>query len=446
VKQTLLMIALTLAGTVGVLFNGPFIALAVYYLYGVLRPQYLWRWALSWGVTWSEYVAWAAILGTLGHLMNSSLDAGASHTRRFAFGHAAYVMFGLWLVITYFTALDQDQAYRWMIDYVKIFTMFGVAAIVVTNLRQVWTLYLIATGALIYIAYELNFVYFTDGRVDIYRNGYGGLDNNGAGLMLAMGLPLTIYAWEATRQWWRWIFAAGVPLLIHAVLMSYSRGAMVSLLVTAPLVMLRSRRRWQFLAMFIAIALVVPTLAGREIRDRFFTIQDYENDRDANLRFNSWMAAVRIANEYPVFGAGIRNANLVSFQYGADMDGRTIHSQYLQTLADNGYVGLALYLLALGSAWVAIIRSRRALKNRTDPDALLHRSITSGIEGSLAVFCVGAVFLSLEVFELPYLLGLLSIQSWVIARAAVSSETAETEAQTLTKLPSTPGRLQEAKL
>jgi probable O-glycosylation ligase (exosortase A-associated) len=446
VKQTLLMIALTLAGTVGVLFNGPFIAVAVYYLYGVLRPQWLWRWALPRGTSWSEFVAWAAILGMLGHLMNSSQNAGASHTRRFAFGHAAYLVFGAWLLITYFFALDRDQAYEWMIDYVKIFVMFGVAAVVVANLRQVWTLYLIATGALIYIAYELNFLYFTASRVDIYRNGYGGLDNNGAGLMLAMGLPLAIYAWEATRQWWRWIFAAAVPLLIHAVLMSYSRGAMVSLLATAPLLMLRSRRRWQFLAMFIAIALVVPPLAGREIRERFFTIQDYENDRDANLRFSSWTAAVRIANDYPVFGVGIRNANLISYQYGADMEGRTIHSQYLQTLADNGYVGLALYLLALGSAWVAVVRSRRALQNRTDPDALLHRSMMSGIEGSLAVFCVGAVFLSLEVFELPYLLGLLSIQSWVIARAAVPSETAVTEARMLTGLGSAPGRLQEAKL
>jgi hypothetical protein len=41
-----------------------------------------------------------------------------------------------------------------------------------------------------------------------------------------------------------------------------------------------------------------------------------------------------------------------------------------------------------------------------------------GLEGSLAVFCVGAIFLSLEVFELPYLLMMLSMQLPVALRAS----------------------------
>ena len=48
-----------------------------------------------------------------------------------------------------------------------------------------------------------------------------------------------------------------------------------------------------------------------------------------------------------MFGVGIRNSNLFSYQYGADMEGRTIHSQYLQIAADNGFVGLGLYLAVL---------------------------------------------------------------------------------------------------
>jgi probable O-glycosylation ligase (exosortase A-associated) len=237
--------------------------------------------------------------------------------------------------------------------------------------------------------------------------------------MLAMGLPLTIYAWEAIKGWTRWIFAATVPLLLHAVLMTYSRGAMVSLLVASPVILLRSRRRWQFLAMAVAIASIIPILAGKEIRDRFFTLQKYSSDDSANSRFASWGAAIRIANQYPIFGAGLRNSNLLSYEFGADEEGRTIHSQYLQTLADTGYPGLLLYLTAIGSAFTATVRSRRALRRRTDPEALQMRSMLSGIEGSLVVFCVGGAFLSIEVFELPFLLGLLAIQLWVLARASV---------------------------
>jgi hypothetical protein len=47
---------------------------------------------------------------------------------------------------------------------------------------------------------------------------------------------------------------------------------MVSLLVAAPVMMLRSRRRFQFLAMFIAIALVVRRWQGAKFAN-FFGIQ-----------------------------------------------------------------------------------------------------------------------------------------------------------------------------
>src|SRR5262249_41194244 len=155
---------------------------------------------------------------------------------------------------------------------------------------------------------------------------------------------------------------------------------------------------------------IVPSLAGKEIRERFFSIEDYNTDATANSRFDSWNAAIRLANDYPIFGVGIRNSNLFSYQYGADMEGRTIHSQYLQTLADTGYPGLALYLLALASTWIAIIRTRRMSKMSSDDDAPLARSMLSGIEGSLLIFGFGALFLSIEVFELPYILALMGAQ------------------------------------
>jgi len=416
VKQTLLMIVLTLIGTLGVFVQGPFIAVAIYYLFAVLRPQWLWEWALPSGVPWSEYVAIAAVLGLVGRPFTGARERPPG-LRRFTPQHAAMLAFALWVSITYFTAINAAAAWPWFLEYAKIFLMFALASLVVTSLREVRIIYLLATGSLVYIAYELNFLYFTAGRLDIYRNGYGGLDNNGAGLMIAMGLPMTIYAWEATKGWARWLFAAGVPLIIHAVLMSYSRGAMVSTLIVLPIILLRSRRRLEFAGMALLIALLTPVLAGREIRERFFSIQNYEEDTDANLRFRSWQAAFRIANEYPLFGAGIRNSNLLAYDYGADMEGRTIHSQYLQIMADSGYPAAIFYVLALAGAWVATQRARRAVRSRDDPEAHQIRSLAAGTEGALLVFCVGASFLSVEVFELPYIMVLLAIQLSVMATA-----------------------------
>jgi probable O-glycosylation ligase (exosortase A-associated) len=410
------MAVLTLVGVVGTFAIEPFIGVAVYYFFAVLRPQYLWKWALPDDIGWSGFVAWTTLIVVVWQLMNGRPEPPNGSGRRFSFAHKTFFVFGVWISLTYVTALNHEAAWQWFVEYLKLFVMFGVAAVTIRTVRQVWYLYALATIALIYIAYELNYLYVTAYRLDIYHNGYGGLDNNGAGLMLAMGIPLAMFAWESQTKLWRWIFLAGVPLLLHAVLMSYSRGAMVSLVVAAPLLLFRSRRRIQFLIALIAVGAMVPYLAGKEIRQRFFSVQEYQTDSTANERFDSWSAAFKIANEYPIFGVGIRNSNLLSYQFGADMEGRTIHSQYLQTLADAGYPGLGLYLLALGSTWFALVRTRRALKKRKDPEAGMARSMLSGIEGSLLVFCFGASFLSLEVFELPYVVALLAIQTAWLTR------------------------------
>src|SRR4029453_7069742 len=178
------------------------------------------------------------------------------------------------------------------------------------------------------------------------------LDNNGAGMMIAMGIPMCVFIWEGFRRPWRWFFAAMIPVLLHAVLMTYSRGAMVAVIVTAPLIFLRSRKKGMMTLAFVAVAILIPFLAGPEIRERFFSIERYEEDKSAQSRLASWNAGLRIAQDYPILGIGPRNAPLVIRRYGSDVANRVIHSQYIQIAADLGFVGLTWYLSILASAWL----------------------------------------------------------------------------------------------
>lgn len=245
--------------------------------------------------------------------------------------------------------------------------------------------------------------------MDIYNSGYAGLDNNGAGLMLAMGIPMAYFLWQGYKRWWRWIFLAMVPVILHAVLMSYSRGAMLSLMLTAPLVAYRSAHKKGMILAMIGMLIILPLLAGQEIRQRFFSVTQYDEDASADSRFSSWASAFKIALDYPIFGVGIRNANLLSYKYGADMEGRTIHSQYLQMAADSGIPALGLYLTTLFITWRGIRDIQRHCRYSKSNDHQMAYNLACGIEAALVVFCIGASFLSLEVFELPYLLILLAL-------------------------------------
>src|SRR5260370_24883955 len=147
------------------------------------------------------------------------------------------------------------------------------------------------------------------------------------------------------------------------------------------------------------------------------TIEQTEVDDSANSRRMAWKAAWRMATENPIFGVGLRNSNLLSYEYGADMPGRTIHNQYLQILADNGFPGLAMYLLLLVGALVSLHRCRRHFGRRTDPEGRRNLAITNGVECTLLLFMFGSVFLSLELFEILYLLQLLAVQLAIVSGA-----------------------------
>jgi probable O-glycosylation ligase (exosortase A-associated) len=416
VKQLAFMIAATLAGTAGVYVVSPFLGVFVYYLFAVLRPQYLWKWSLPEGVNWSLYVALATLGATaLAAFGVFEVPGAARREHRLTAAHHCLFAFAAWVFVTFVTARSHDVAFLWMVEYAKIFVMYAAAAYLVRTVAQVWALFVMSGLALAYISYEVNYLYLFQNYLGIYHNGYGGLDNNGAALLLAMAVPVCWFAYEGTRGWWRWGFVALIPVVVHAVLMTYSRGAMLALVVMCPVLVWRSRQRLRLgLALAAFVFLLLPTLAGPQIRARFFTIQQHEVDESANLRRRSWQAAWNIALDNPVFGVGARNANLFSYQYGADREGRTIHSQYLQVAADNGLVGLGLYLLVLAAAWRGLDRGRRAARGRTDPEGRRILAAANGVECALVTYLFGAAFLSLEVVELPYLLLLLAAQLEVV--------------------------------
>jgi probable O-glycosylation ligase (exosortase A-associated) len=417
-KQLLFMIAATTAGTVGVYAISPFLGVFVYYMFAVLRPQYMWEWSLPPDVNWSYYVALATIGAVvIGHHSGTSVEETEGARRpRFSLAHWTVLVFGIWVGITYLTARNHDAAYLALIEYLKIFIMFTVSTFLIRTTRQVWALFVMTALALGYICYEINYLYLTSGDLRIFKYGYGGLDNNGAGLMLAMGVPMCWFCYQGMRRWYRWLFIALVPVMVHAVLMTYSRGAMVSLLLMCPALLLRSRNRVWVSVVFAGFFLVlIPIMAGPEIRARFLTIEEHEIDESANSRRAAWKAAWKMAVENPIFGVGLRNSPIYSYQYGADSEGRVIHSQYFQIAADNGFVGLGLYLCVLGTAWGSLRHCRRQFLGRTDPEGLRMLALVNGIECSLIAYCVGACFLSLETCELPYLLILLTAQLGVLA-------------------------------
>ena len=165
----------------------------------------------------------------------------------------------------------------------------------------------------------------------------------------------------------------------------------------------------------ILAVILVPLMAGEEIRERFFSIEKYQEDGSAQSRFDSWSAAIKVAADHPVLGVGPRNSPAVLHAYGADHQGRAVHSVYLQLAADTGFIGAGFYIALMALAILRARRMRRAFSR--SPDQFQARSLVAGLEISLLIYCIGAGFLSLETFELPYLLAMILLHwHWVAER------------------------------
>ena len=408
-KQLLFMVVLLVAGSLGSLYH-PFWGVLLYYTFATLRPQYLWDWSLPQGVRWSLFAAGAVLLGCV---LNASKLMERRRVNRVM---ALMLLYCVLLVFSILTAHSPSVAMGWGIEYGKIMLIGLIASVVIRHLWQIRIITAMIMVALGYIAWEINYLYLFDGRLDIFHKGYGGLDNNGAGLMLGMGIPIAYaFAVSAKARWQRaacWMIAV---FMLHGVLMSYSRGAMLAVALAAMWILLNHRPRRHAVVILLVACMAVSLLAGKEIRSRFQSMTSYSQDVSAQSRLESWKAGWDIAKAYPLTGQGIRNSNIYSRNFGADYEGRTIHSQYVQIAADSGIPAMLVYVAMLGTALLYVRRSRgmclahierqREDDPDADPDPLAQQfvAICLGCEASLAIFAVGGVFLSLEVFELSWL-------------------------------------------
>ena len=407
-KQFLLLSTLTVLAGVGALTE-PFWGVLLYYFLAVLRPQHLWEWAMP--VQWRWSLA-AALIVLICGAVNLHL---VLRRARLSVLLVMMIVFGGLLMMSCLTARDPAIAADWGIDFGKVLLIAVVSSLLIHRTGQVQMLAASVLLSLGYIAYEVNYTYLLQGgRLDIFHYGYGGLDNNGAGLLLAMGIPFAYaYAAGPHPRFGRLAQAAAtfaVAVLIHAIMLTYSRGAMLAAMVGALWLLIHHRPRAQSLAMAALLIGLVSFMAGPEVRDRFESTTQFHEDDSAQARLASWGAGWKLAWEKPFTGHGLRNSQLVMHTFDDALAGRTIHSLYIQMAADSGIPAVALFigiialtLWRLGGA----ARTCGATEPRDDTDdlrlGLLQRTCRAA-QASMLTYAFGGVFLSIEVFELAWLL------------------------------------------
>jgi putative inorganic carbon (HCO3(-)) transporter len=247
-------------------------------------------------------------------------------------------------------------------------------------------------------------------------------DNNQLALGLCMVLPLLLHLFRFARRSWLRLSLLGIILLnVLAVFASYSRGGLLTLGVGTMALLWRSRYRWIIAGMAGLALLVAVPFIPQQLQNRYSTIEDYQQDNSANLRFDWWKMAMRIAEDRPLVGGGfnIFNDARAYPRYHPEADHpRDVHSIYFEMLGEHGYVGLAIFLTLLVVAFATCgAVARRA---RGHPGLERSADLARMLQVSIVCYAVGGALLTLATFIVFYqVLGLIvAVDSYV--RATIS--------------------------
>lgn len=339
----------------------------------------------------------------------------------------------VWITVTSAFALAPASTVwdRWQLSE-KMF-LFTVLAYALTNTRErLDQLIAVCAGS-------IGFIGFVGGIFTIAHGGafrvYGPDgstigDNNDFGVALVTMLPLMFYLFQRVQQrYLKWGLLVTLGLNFLATLFTYSRGALVAIILMGATFWLRARLAHKFmLAVVFAIAVAgVFEFAPSQWFDRMGTIQTYQSDESAESRLYFWQLSWAMAQHHPVTGAGYRwlyfptivNSTLADSGLPAIHKPRAAHSIWFQMLSDHGFVGLGLFLGLfvaglLNAGW--IVRQSKQI-----PSLRWANDLGRALQASIIGFAAGGTFASLEMWDGYYIVLVIA----AAARVIVAKELAQ---------------------
>jgi len=176
-------------------------------------------------------------------------------------------------------------------------------------------------------------------------------DANEVSVKLAMVMPLAIYLLTHVKPWWwRLLGAAYLPAAAFTILITGSRtGAVVMVLGLAGFLptILRSGllgKAASALVMVVALIAVANVIPQKTI-ERIFSTGKEISSGTLNERSVIWANAYEEWEESPIYGHGLGSFRRIINPYNVDY---TAHNSFVAITAEQGIVGVVLYLTVIG--------------------------------------------------------------------------------------------------
>lgn len=229
-------------------------------------------------------------------------------------------------------------------------------------------------------------------------------NTNDMALYLVTMLPISVAFFFGSRKHWKKAIHAGcAAMMIFGILLSYSRGAFIGVMVAFVFfaVRLGRRSRFEIAVLLLVASTVMILLAPNGYGDRLLSIfmPELDSNGSADSRRGELFRSIYVALRHPLLGIGMGN-----YQPNMSYKGLVTHNSYTQVASEMGMTALVLYTMFI----VTPLRKLSSIAH----DALALRPdsnfyyLALGLQASLLVYMVSSFFLSVAyAWNVYYLVG-----------------------------------------
>lgn len=210
-----------------------------------------------------------------------------------------------------------------------------------------------------------------------------------------------------------------------------ARTGLVCIAVLAILQLRFARYRFVYAGMAVTLGLIAIPFLPQSFTERMSTIQNYKADESASTRIAVWEWTWEYAKQNP-FGGGfdVYRINKLTYELAEDDsqeeeelayeledegpveivdESRAFHSSYFEMLGEQGFPGLALWLLIhVGGVWRMEILRRRYLKSRKESEQWV-APLALALQNGHIIYLTGALFVGVAYQPFIYMLVALQI-------------------------------------
>ena len=342
-----------------------------------------------------------------------------------------FIAFILWTTLTSALAPDPETSFEFYLDFVvKMAIHMVILMIVINSQHRLISLLWCFALSLGYHAVKIALVTIKSGFVIGRFTDFGPADTmiddrNHFAVAMLMLAPILFYLWKhAANKIMQNASMVGMLCCFVAVIGSFSRGGMLTMIAMLGVLWLRSKKKLISGTVLAVAAFLLITFAPESFKERINSAVDQFGEEETHfaddkqldesfcLRLASWQVGWDMTLDSPVVGNGLRSIQNedVAGKYlresacnnSPDYEVRAAHNIYVEVLSDSGFVGLALFCVILFGSIIHCSTIMGRTKGR--PDLVWAHDLAKMVQVSLIGYSIGAALLSFAYYDGYYIL------------------------------------------